>query len=153
MHPFKVWPASGTRGRSGSPSCTCFSNSFGLKHVHLLSQWHPWMWREHVHGPSATEQSPPRPHLWGAGGATGKCLESESEVAQSCPALCSPMYNSLPSASVQGISRASILEWVAISLSRGSSWPRDQTSASCFDRWVLYHWDTREALGLFLVFT
>ena len=33
--------------------------------------------------------------------------------------------------SVLGISQARILEWVAISFSRGSSWPRDQTCISC----------------------
>ena len=38
-----------------------------------------------------------------------------------------------------------ILEWVAISFSRGTSWPRNQTQASCLGRWILYHWVTREA--------
>ena len=46
---------------------------------------------------------------------------SESEVAQSCPALCDPMDCSLPGSSVHGISQARLLEWVAISFSRGSS--------------------------------
>ena len=32
-----------------------------------------------------------------------------------------------------------------ISFSRGSSWLRDQTSVSCFGRWILYCWATREA--------
>ena len=39
-----------------------------------------------------------------------------------------------------------ILEWVAISFSRGSSQPRDWTCISCIGRWILYHWATREAL-------
>ena len=38
---------------------------------------------------------------------------------------------SLPGSSVQGIFQARILEWVAISFSRGSSPPRDQTQVSC----------------------
>ena len=38
---------------------------------------------------------------------------------------------SLPSSSVHGISQARILEWVAISSSGGSSWPRDGTQISC----------------------
>ena len=42
-------------------------------------------------------------------------------VAQSCPTLCDPMDCSPPGSSVRGISRARILEWVAISFSRGSS--------------------------------
>ena len=48
---------------------------------------------------------------------------------------CSP-----PGSSVLGISQARILEWVAISSSRGSSWPRDRTWVSCIGRQVLYHW-------------
>ena len=53
---------------------------------------------------------------------------------------CSP-----PSSSVYGIFQARILEWVAISASRGSSWPRGQTHVLCIGRWILYHWATREA--------
>ena len=45
--------------------------------------------------------------------------ESESEVAQSCPTLCNPVDCSLPGFSVHGILQARILEWVAISFSRG----------------------------------
>ena len=51
--------------------------------------------------------------------------ESESEVAQSCLTLCDPMDCSPPGSSVHGILQARILEWVAISFSRGSSQPRD----------------------------
>ena len=51
--------------------------------------------------------------------------ESESEAAQSWPVDCSP-----PSSSVHEILQARILEWVAISFSRGSSRPRDQTQVS-----------------------
>ena len=48
---------------------------------------------------------------------------------QSCPALGSPMDSRPPSSSVHGISQATILEWVAISFSRGSSWTRNQAQA------------------------
>ena len=61
---------------------------------------------------------------------TSSPIESESEVAQSCPTLCNPMACSLPGFSVHGILQARILEWVAISLSRGSSQPRDQIQVS-----------------------
>ena len=40
-----------------------------------------------------------------------------------------------PGSSVHGISQARILEWVAISFSRGSSRPRDWTWVSCTGRW------------------
>ena len=46
-------------------------------------------------------------------------------VAQSCLTLCSPMDCNLPGCIVPGILQARILEWVAISLSRGSSRPRN----------------------------
>ena len=42
-------------------------------------------------------------------------------VAQSCPILCDPMDCSSPGPSVHGILQAKILEWVAITFSRGSS--------------------------------
>ena len=44
-----------------------------------------------------------------------------------------------------GIFQESILEWVAISFSRGSSWPRDQTCISYIGRKVPYHGATWEA--------
>ena len=53
-----------------------------------------------------------------------------SEVAQSCPTLCNPVNCSLPGSSVHGIFQARVLEWVAISFSRGSSRPRDWTQVS-----------------------
>ena len=54
-------------------------------------------------------------------------VKRESEVAQSCPTLCNPMDYSPPGSSVHGILQARILEWVAISFSRGSSEPRSPT--------------------------
>ena len=53
------------------------------------------------------------------------------EVTQLCPTLCDPMDYNLPGFSVHGIFQARILEWVAISSSRRSSWPRHQTWVSC----------------------
>ena len=50
-------------------------------------------------------------------------MKSESEVAQSCPTLWDPMDGNLPSSEVHGIFQARILEWAAISFSRGSSQP------------------------------
>ena len=44
-------------------------------------------------------------------------VKSESEVAQSCPTLSSPMDCSLPGSSIHGISQARVLEWGAIAFS------------------------------------
>ena len=90
-----------------------------------------------------------------------------SEVAQSCPTLCSPMDCSLPGSSSHGIFQARVLEWVAISFSRGSSWPRDRTQVSptagrCFTVWATreaqtdtkekcFHWYERKSF-LFLLY-
>ena len=46
--------------------------------------------------------------------------KKESAVTQLCPTLCDPMDCSLPG-SIHEIFQARILEWVAISFSRGSS--------------------------------
>ena len=50
--------------------------------------------------------------------------------AQSCPTLCDP-FRCLPGSSVHGISQARTLEWVIISILRGSSRPKDRTQVSC----------------------
>ena len=44
-------------------------------------------------------------------------VESESEVAQSCPTLSDSMDCSLPGSSVHGIFQARVLEWGAIAFS------------------------------------
>ena len=62
-----------------------------------------------------------------------------SSVTQSCPTLCDPMDGSLPGSSVHGIFQARILEWVAISSSRGSSCISYISYVSCIGRQVFYH--------------
>ena len=59
-------------------------------------------------------------------------------VAQSCPTLWDPMDWSPPGFSVHGTLQARILEWGAISFSRGSSRLRDQTRVSFIGRQILY---------------
>ena len=56
-----------------------------------------------------------------------------------CLTLCDPMDCSLPNSSVHWISQARILEWVAISASRGSSRPTYGTRVSYIGRRILYH--------------
>ena len=73
--------------------------------------------------------------------------ESESEVAQLCPTLCNPVDCSPPGSSAW-ILQARILEWVAISFSRGSSQPRDWTQVSCIAGRCFNLWASREALTL-----
>ena len=79
---------------------------------------------------------------------TGSHIPKKSVHAQSLShvrGFCNPIDRSPPSSFGHGVSQARILEWVAISSSRGSSPPRDWTHISCIGRQVLYHWTTREA--------
>ena len=65
-------------------------------------------------------------------------------VAQLCLTLCNLVDCSRPGSSVHGISQARILEWVAISFSRGSSRSWGRIPISCIGMHVLYHWATKE---------
>ena len=56
-----------------------------------------------------------------------------------------PMDCGLPGSSVYGIFQARVLEWIAISFSRGSSWPRDRTWVSCIVGRCFTVWAIREA--------
>ena len=63
-----------------------------------------------------------------------------------------PMDCSPPDSSVHGISQARILEWVAISFSRRSSWPRDRTCVSfgpCINRGIPHRttWEAPDVMS------
>ena len=72
-------------------------------------------------------------------GWNGETVVSASPVCHPCHActlshvwlLCNPMDCSPPDSSIRGIFSARMLEWVAISYSRGSSQPGDQSLISC----------------------
>ena len=77
-------------------------------------------------------------------------------IAKLYPTFCNPVDKPRDSGSspgggsVHGISEARILEWVAISSSRGSSQTRDLTQVSCVScigRQILYYWISWEAWG------
>ena len=74
-----------------------------------------------------------------------KVLSLGMYCVQSFSILCDLMDYSPPGSSLHGILQARILEWVAISFSRGSSSrPRARTCISCISRWILYHGTTWE---------
>ena len=68
-----------------------------------------------------------------------------SLVAKPCPTLCNPKDYSPPGSSVRGISLARIMEWAAMSFSRGSSQTRDRTHISFTAGEFFTVWATREA--------
>ena len=95
-------------------------------------------------------------YLWGrqggsdykrASGVLCCCL-----VTESCSNLCDPRDCSPLCSFVPGSLQARILEWVAISFSKGFFW-LDQTHVSCIGRQILYHWTTWEALAMFSILT
>ena len=82
--------------------------------------------------------------LHNGGMGTTCVVKRKSEVSQSCLTLCDPVDCSLPGSSVHGIHQARVMEWVAISFSRGSSQPRDRTRVSLtagrrFTIWATLH--------------
>ena len=107
---------------------------------------------------------PSRDQLWPWGSRLWCLTETKLGVeAASCPPsswqfscqvvsdLCDPMDCSPPGSSVHGVLQARILEWVAISFFRGSSWPRNRTWVSHIaGRWFT-DWAIREALSLWAV--
>ena len=89
--------------------------------------------------------------LWKPTGWMHACVHTHTHtVPKSCWTICDPVDCSPPGSSVQGIFQARILEWVAISSSKGSSWIRDRTYVSFLlylGRWIFYHWATWKALS------
>ena len=81
-------------------------------------------------------------------------FESENEVPQSCLTLCNPMEWSLPGSSIcKWDFLGKRLEWVVISFSRGSSWPRDRTWISHIVGRCLYHLSHQESISMILSWT
>ena len=60
------------------------------------------------------------------------------------PILFDPVDCSPPGSSIHGILQERILEWVATSFSRGSSWPMERTRVSCIAGRLFPNWATRE---------
>ena len=73
-------------------------------------------------------------------------LAAAAKSLQSCLTLRNPIDGSPPGSSVPGILQARILEWVAISFSRGSFWPRNRNLVSCIGDRFFTDWAMRQAL-------
>ena len=96
-----------------SPVCIGQAQGHGDKCIKrsqdtLLQDWGHWVWQ---------------------------CMHETFWRKWSCSLMCDSLLShglySLPGSSVHGIFQAQGLQWVAISFSRGSSLPRDQTQVSC----------------------
>ena len=118
-----VWANSGRELRTGKPGMLQFMGSQRVGHNLATEQQQTCCWDSRK-GERLTFilHCVPRPDH-------SECsIVCACLVTQSSPTLCNPMDCSPPGSSVHGIFRARILEWVAISYFRGSSWPRDQIS-------------------------
>ena len=73
------------------------------------------------------------------------CMKVKVKLLSRVRLFCDPLDCSLPGFSVHGILQARILEWVTISFSRGSSWPRDQPRVFHIGGRRFNLWATREA--------
>jgi len=107
--------ASASSPRTGG-RCRCPQ----LRSMLLVQGWHPGLGRAH-------------PFLFRQ--VARVRMLSRRQVARvhmlSRVQLCNPTDCSLPGSSVHGILQARMLEWVAVSFSRGSCRPRDQTHIPC----------------------
>ena len=68
--------------------------------------------------------------------------------AQLCPTLRPHKNCSLPGSSIHGVFEARILEWLAISFSKGFSLPRDQPHVFCISCIAgrFYHWEAQKQI-------
>ena len=123
-----------------SKSMRCTRNSYACS-------WHWSTERAQFFSTAIPDGRPHNQHFksW-TNWATEFCLIHRIHLfkAQSCPTLSDPKDCSSPGSSVHGILQARILERVAISFSRASSWPRDWTPVSCIAERLLTIWATRE---------
>ena len=74
-------------------------------------------------------------------------------ICYMCLTLYDPRVCSLPGSCVHEILQARTLEWIAISFSRGSSRPRDQTRVPCIGRLILYHLSHQGSLMITVSFS
>ena len=137
LHVFPSWsplPPPSLPDPSGSSQCT--------RHEHLshASNMHPMFiaalfiiartWKQ-PRCPSADECRRKLWYIYTMEYYSAIKKNSFESVVQSCLTLWDPMDCSLPGSSIYGIFEARVLEWVAISFSRGSYQSRDWTQVSC----------------------
>ena len=109
--------------------------------------------------PSRSSESPELSSLWHV--AASRSLSVSPVALCACQCCCcvvlsrvwlfsTPWTAACPGSSVHGISQARILEWVAISYSRGSSWPRDEIHVSDITgigKWIFFFFSPLRHLG------
>ena len=148
LHPYRFLTARGNKNKNIAVSCmSCLVIKLSLGSVHklvcTLKLWLNFFFGIQE-GSQGTQESTVMCKIW-VNIFSLKKRKSESEVIQSCLTLCNPMNCSLPVSSVHGIFQARVLEWIAVSFSRVSSWPKDRTLVSRLSDRHFTVWPTREA--------
>ena len=114
-----------------------------LKLLWKIKSWEKYCWSLTFFSAVSTWKSLTVPVIFWFEQPNAWCMGMHAKSPQSGLNLCNPMDCSSPGSSVHGILHERILDWVAISYSRGSSQPRNRTHVSyvsCIGRWVLYHY-------------
>ena len=109
---------------SGSPAGARITQELGKPILCTVENLLPYQQFLCIHDSASSDSATSKQHIC--------CL-----VAKSCLTLCDPIDCSPPGSSVHGISQARILEWVAISFSRGFPQLRDRIRVSCIGRQIL----------------
>ena len=115
----------------------CLCSSASCQEAHVSLSQNGWCWEK---GRVCSAQRASLTSVF------HKDSAAAAKSLQSCRTLCNPIDSSPPGSPIPGIPQARTLERVAISFSRGSSQPKDQTYVSCNGGQILYHWLTREVL-------
>ena len=160
VDPFSAYPQSFPASGSFPMSCIrwpkywSFSICLSNEYSGLISLRIDWFDLPVVHR-TLKKESSPASQFESVNSSGFRCCEVKWSCS-SCLALCDPMDCSLAGSSIHGIFQAIVLEWVAISFSRGSSWPRDGTQVShivdrCFTVWATS--EVRCCNGLLNMFT
>ena len=131
---------------SSRPSATLYARCNTFAYAKYTPTGAMTVWKPIIKGPKeGGAPSPENPHSFPKMVRLFLLLLLCCLVAKFSPTLCNHRDYSPWGSSVSGIFHARILEWVAISFSRGPSWARDQTPVSCIGRRILYLWATIEA--------
>ena len=109
--------------------------------------WHSWTTANHL----LDESAPLKPRKGNKSSLPAVAFVFVALVVKSCLTLFAT-YGLYPARLLcPWDCPARILEWGALSISRGFSWPKDRTLVSYMVRQILYHWATRAlrvALGV-----
>ena len=128
---------------------TCIVESFFSKKVVISAPPPPWFLRSRF---KPLGVGPSRSAAWAVGAAHEPLV-----VGWAAPSVCvwelltcawllvTPWTVAHQAPLSMGILQARILKWVAISFSRGSSWPRDWTQSPALQADFFTLWATREA--------